>query len=208
MLAASGPGVTILRTRHFPSRHRTDLVRRSLLARTTPLGALLVVLSGCYTYTTLPPSGPRIGEQVRVRISGAEAERLEAVVGVRNRAVEGELVGQADSSLALALPLPGASAEGTFSQQAQQRIVIPRAEVQGVEVRRLDKLRTSILIGSAVVAVAAIAVAKGTTLLGSNGPGSGPNEHRAPLGSPALQRRMSIPQLPMSLHVRSARQSR
>jgi len=120
---------------------------------------LLVVLSGCYTYTTLPPSGPRIGEQVRVRISGAEAERLESVVGVRNRAVEGELVGQDDSSLALALPLPGASAEGTLSQQAQQRIVIPRAEVQGVEVRRLDKLRTSILIGSAVVAVAALAVA-------------------------------------------------
>ena len=178
-----------------------------MLARTTTLGALLVALSACYTYTTLPPSGPRIGEQVRVRISGAEAERLESVVGVRNRAVEGELVGQADSSLALALPLPGASAEGTFSQQAQQRIVIPRAEVQGVEVRRLDKLRTSVLIGTAVVAVAALAVAKGTTLLGSNGPGSGPNENRVPLGSPALQLRLSIPQLPIPQHARTARQN-
>ena len=182
-------------------------MRRSLLARNTALGFLLVALSGCYTYTTLPPSGPKIGEQVRVRISGAEAERLESVVGVRNRAVEGELVGQADSSLALALPLSGGSAEGTFSQQAQQRIVIPRAEVQGVEVRRLDKLRTSVLIGTAVVAVAAVAVAKGTTLLGSNGPGSGPNENRVPLGSPALQWRLSIPQLPIPLHARTGRQN-
>jgi hypothetical protein len=166
---------------------------------------LLVALSGCYTYTTLPPSGPRIGEQLRVRVSGTEAERLESVVAVRNRAVEGELVGEGDSSLVLALPLPGASAEGTFSQQAQQRIVIPRAAVQGVEVRRLDKLRTSVLIGTAVVAVAAVVVAKGTTLLGSNGPGSGPNENRVPLGSPALKWRVPIPQLLIPLHARTAR---
>jgi hypothetical protein len=184
-------------------------VRRFLLVRATTLSAVLVALSACYTYTALPPSGARIGERVRVRVSGGEAERLEQVVLVRDRSVEGELVEQADSNIALAVPLVGASTDGpSFSQQAQQRIVILRADVQGVEVRRVDKLRTSVLIGATIVAVAAVAAAKGTTLLGSNGPGNGPNENRAPRGNLALIWRVSIPPLPGAVHPRSAARNR
>jgi hypothetical protein len=184
-------------------------VRRFLLIRATTLGAALVALSACYTYTALPPSGARTGERVRVRVSGGEAERLEQVVTVRNRAVEGELVEQADSNIALAMPLTGASTEGpSLSQQAQQRIVIPRADVQSLEVRRVDKLRTSVLVGATIVGVAAVAAAKGTTLLGSNGPGNGPNESRVPRGSLAFAWDVSIQRLLGAAPFRSASQNR
>jgi hypothetical protein len=179
-------------------------VHRRKLARAATLGAAFAVLSACYSYTAFPPSGPKVGERVRVRVSGVEAERLESMVGVRDRAVEGDFLEQADSGIALAVPLPIApsSENGTFGQQPQQRIVIARADVQDMERRRLDKVRTSLLVGGAVAGVAAIALAKGSTLLGSGSSGGSPNETRIPPGRPVLGWSVSLPRLIGALHGR------
>lgn len=170
-------------------------MRRCRLARAVALGAALAVLSACFSYTAPPSSGPKIGERVRVRVSGAEAEKLDSMVGLRDRAVEGDLLEEADSSIALAVPLPFAPSTegGGFSRQAQQRIVIPRSDVQEMQLRRLDKLRTSLLVGGMVAGVVAIAVTKGSTLLGNRGPGGNPNESRLPSGAFILRWSLPIP---------------
>ena len=168
-------------------------MRLFALARATALGAALCTLGACYSYTALPPSGARIGERVRVRVSGTEAERLEPALGLTERAIEGELLDQADSSIALAVALPTPGEGAGRAERARQRIVIPRADLQDIELRRLDKLRTWLLVGSAVVAVAAIAATKGSTLLGSGNSSGTPNERRMPRAIPLAKWSLTIP---------------
>ena len=168
-------------------------MRRSRSVHAFTLGVLCLVAGGCYSYVAAPSTGARIGEQVRVRVSGAQADRLEQVLGVNDRNIEGELLEQADGSVVLgvALPVPGQS--GTTLERAQQRITIDRAELQDIELRRLDKLRTTLLVGGAVAAVAAIAATTGSSLLGGSGASGSPNENRAPRGLTLLRWRLAVP---------------
>ena len=157
------------------------------------LGALFWTLGGCFSYVSAPPSGARLGEQVRVRVSGAEADRLESTLGVNERNIEGELLEQADSNVVLgvALAVPGQS--GTNLIRAQQRITIGRSQLQDIETRRLDKFRTSLLIGGSIAAVVAIAATTGHSLLGGSGATGSPNENRIPRGQPLLRLRLTVP---------------
>ena len=157
------------------------------------LGVAAWALSACYTYTAVPPSGARVGERVRVRVSGAEADRLEPLIGQNERTIEGEVLEQADSSIALGVALLAASDATSLSSRPQQRIVIPRAALQELELRRLDKVRTSLLVGAGVAAVAAIAASSGSSLLGGGGNGGSPNEHRVPRAPPVLTWRLRLP---------------
>ena len=166
---------------------------RSKLIRLAALGVLALALPACYSYTALPAAGARVGQRVRVRVSGAEAERLEPVLGETGRAIEGDLVEQADTSIALAVPLHPVVEGAGIAQQPAQRIVIPRTDLQGMELRRLDKLRTSLLVGAGVAAVAAIALSKSSSLLGSGGSGGSPNERRVPSPHLLFKWRLTVP---------------
>lgn len=168
-------------------------MRRSEGVRAVALGLMAWALSACYVYTAAPPAGARIGERVRVRVSGAEADRLEPALGLSGRTIEGDLLEQADSSIALGVALPYQLDATTMASRAQQRIVIPRAELQELELRRLDKMRTSLLVGVGVAAVVAIAASKGSSLFGGSGAGGSPNERRVPVTAPVLMWRLRLP---------------
>ena len=151
-----------------------------------------LALSACYAYTAAPPSGARLGERVRVRISGAEADRLESMLGQSGRTIEGDLLEQADSSISLGVTLPYQLDATTMPSRAQQRIVIPRTELQELQLRQLDKVRTSLLVGIGVAGVVAIAASKGSSLLGGGGAGGSPNERRDPVMTPLLKWRVTL----------------
>ena len=168
-------------------------MRRFRGIRGAALGLMAGALSACFAYTAAPPSGLRIGERVRVRVSGAEADRLEQTLGQSGRTIEGDLLEQADSSISLGVPLPYQLDATTMASRAQQRIVIPRAELQALELRRLDKMRTSLLVGVGVAAVVAIAASKGSSLLGGSGAGGSPNERRIPVMAPLLRWGLTLP---------------
>lgn len=169
-------------------------MRRLQRVRATSLGvAVWWALSACYSYTAASPSVLRVGERVRVRVSGVEADRLEATLGQSDRVIEGEVLEQADSSIALGVALPGLTDGSAMRARPQQRIEIPRAAVQQIELRRLDKVRTSLLVGAGVAAVAAIAASKGSTLLGGGGGGGSPNERRIPVRIPLSAWRLTLP---------------
>ena len=168
-------------------------MRRFRGVRGAALGLVAWALSACYAYTAAPPSGARVGERVRLRVSGAEADRLEATLGQSDRTIEGDLLELADSSIALGVALPYQLDATTTASRAQQRIVIPRAELQALELRRLDKMRTSLLIGAGVAAVVAIAASQGSSLLGSGGGGGSPNERRVPVMAPIVRWRLALP---------------
>ena len=168
-------------------------MRQFPLARLTTLGSVVWVLSGCYSYVASPATGARIGEHVRIRVSGAEAERLESTLSLNDRRIEGELLEQADSSIALGVALSMPPSSGVLPEHAEQRVVIPRTALQDVELRRFDKLRTSLLVGGAVAGVAAIAIAKESSVLGGSGATGSPNERRVRHGIPLFRVRLAIP---------------
>ena len=156
--------------------------------------SLCIALSACYSYGAAPVSTAPVGERVRVRVSGAEAERLEPILGFTDREIEGELLEQADSSITLQVPLPLPPQDGGLTERAHQRIIIPRADVQEVELRRLDKFRTTLLVGTGVAGVAvAIAASTGAIQLGSGGSRGTGNEYRAPPIVPLLKWRIAVP---------------
>jgi hypothetical protein len=139
------------------------------------------VQSGCYSYALVRPDAATVGQNVRARVSGAEAERLEPVLGITGREIEGELLQQGDSSVVLAVMMPFATVGGAAPERVHQRIVIPRAELQELQVRQLDRSRTTLAIGAAVVVVGvAIAASTGAIELGSGGSRGNPNETRIP----------------------------
>jgi len=161
-------------------------------ARAAALGAAVSLgLAGCYSYAAVQPQGARAGERVRIRVSGAEAERLEPLLGEGDRRIEGELLEQSDSGIALGVALPS-PAPGALAGRPQQRIMIPKTDLQEMQLLRLDKLRTSLLVGGVAAIAIAVAASKGSSLLGSGGSGGSPNENRMP-GAVPLRWRLVLP---------------
>ena len=173
-----------------PLSSERHLVRRSERYRRFALGcALCAISTGCYSYVTVPPGSGTVGEQVRVRVSGAQAERLEPVLGMTDREIEGQLLEQSDSSIVLSVPRPLAAEGGATFERAHQRVVIPRADLQEIDWRKIDKTRTSLLVGVGVVGVAtAVAVAMGGIEIGSGGDRGTSQRSTVPVNAPVMLR--------------------
>lgn len=150
---------------------------------------LMLLVGACYGYAGASMETVRVGQPVRARISGAQAERLEPVLGNTGRTVEGELLEKADSAVVIAVATP-VSTEGSVAlTRAYQRIEIPRADLQDIEVRHLDRARTSLAVLGAVGGVAAaFAAVSQVVQLGGGGSRSSPNKSRIPTPVPIFFR--------------------
>ena len=108
--------------------------------------------AGCYSYSVVPVGGAPAGVNVRARISAAEAERLESILGRGDRQLEGRVIETGAESLTLAVPAATA-ATGVSSGPIHQRITLPRSEIFEMEVRRLNGRRTgAIAVGLSLLA--------------------------------------------------------
>lgn len=133
----------------------------------------LIGASGCYAYVPADPGEVPAGAAVRARITAPEAERLSEVLGRQDRVLDGRLLGQGPAGILLEVPSV-AEAEGLPSTRLNQRITLSPAQVNEIEVRRLDRLRTAGLVAGGVVAAAAlVSTAFGTE---SGAPISGPGK--------------------------------
>jgi len=152
----------------------------------------LALLAGCYGYSGATIETVRVGQPVRARVTGAQAERLEPVLGNTGRVVEGQLLEKADSALTIAVATPLSSEGSVTLSRAYQRIEIPRADLQEIEVRHLDRTRTSLaLLGAAAGAAAAFAAVSQVVELGSGGGRSNTNKSRLPVSVPLFRLRLS-----------------
>lgn len=123
-----------------------------------PLRSLLwcsvLIASGCYTYAPTALDDVPRGAEVRARVTAAEMARIREALPAQERSVEGVVLEGSDPLL-LRVPLPafaGARPSGALHQQ----LSIPRAEVVEVEVKRLDRARTGLLVASGALVVGAV----------------------------------------------------
>jgi hypothetical protein len=148
------------------------------------LSLLPLLLAGCYAYAPIKPGRVQPGTNVRVRVSGAAAERLAPLLGASDaRLLSGRLVENRADTMIVEVPTITQASIGTSIEQLHQRLSIPRAELLELETRRLDRWRTAALVGSAAIIVGAVVIRaiNGEPGAGNTPGGGGPPEARVPL---------------------------
>jgi hypothetical protein len=122
-------------------------MRRSLLCT-------LPFFAGCYTYATVSPEAARPGMSVRARVSGATAELVAPLIGSSDaRLLDGRVIANGPDTMIVEVPTVMQASIGSTVETLHQRVALPRAAVYELETRRLDRMRTGALLGSAAVII-------------------------------------------------------
>jgi hypothetical protein len=151
--------------------------------RATRLLALAAALaaSGCFAYVPSSPQELVPGEAVRLRLSAQEAMRYADLRLADPRSMEGTFVDRSDAELMLeATVSPSDRERGT--QFLVQRVTIPLTGILDVEKKKLDTVKTGLLVGGGAAAVAALIVGNATGWgSDSESPPDAPEARRIPL---------------------------
>ena len=125
-------------------RRRRSIVRAAAL----PLLALGLALAGCYRYVPAGGTPLTAGRDVRVRINEAESNRFATVLPDGTRLVEGKVIQNSADELLLEVPM-SSNALGSRIETLSQRLDFSRSGIVEIELRELDRTKTTIVIAGA-----------------------------------------------------------
>ena len=145
---------------------------------------LLPLLAACYTHAPIEPNAVRPGATIRARVNAATAEELEPIIGIRDaRLLTGVVITASPDTLLVEVPTSVRTEIGSSVQTLRQRVAIPRASIFELETRRMDRLRTGLVVGSATVLAGALIFRVA---------GGGPGDDRPPDGGPVFEHRVRL----------------
>jgi hypothetical protein len=106
----------------------------------------VLLSAGCYSY--VPASLPEVqpGSSVRIRISGSEADRLESIRFTDSRLLEGSIASMTEQQVYIDAIIRTVDAHGRTAQHTQRLNIAPQ-EIQAVQYRRLDGVKTAAAVG-------------------------------------------------------------
>jgi hypothetical protein len=151
-------------------------VRRCTL-RTPALLLVGAVLGGCYSHRPVTLDEVAAGDDVRVRVTAQEVDRLEAEIPLPDRVFRGTVVG-AESGLLLQVPVPGSEATSTSAGPLFNRIRVAPDGLVEVEVRELDRVRTFGLVAAATAVATVVGIAAFESPDDPEGEGDKPNDNQ------------------------------
>jgi hypothetical protein len=114
---------------------------------------ILPVCTACYSYVPAELSMLPDGTAVRARITSDQAARVEPLVGRDVRVLDGVLLGSSADSVLLEVPAAARIGTGGGVQVLHQRVSIPRGGITEVELKRLDRGRTTLVIAGGTAAI-------------------------------------------------------
>lgn len=116
-----------------------------------PLSAALL-LSGCFTYLpVVEPGQIEPGLSVRARVTPAAGARIAPLLGASDaRQLDGTVITSSTDTLIVEVPTVMADTR-EFGRTPNQRVSILKSELLELEVRRIDRFRTSAVVGSAAI---------------------------------------------------------
>ena len=125
--------------------HRREL---DVTLAMSALLALAIGGVGCYRY--VPADGTQLtaGHDVRVRINEAESNRFATVLPDDTRLVEGRVIRDSADTLLLEVPV-SSNVLGSRIETLNQRLDFSRAGIVDIELRELDRTKTTIVIAGA-----------------------------------------------------------
>ena len=144
------------------------------MMRPRAVGAVALMLVGCYRYQPAPMSSPRVGMQVAAELSDSGTVALAKAVGPDAAAVEGRLVRVTESEIELAVTTVRQHA-GTATDWRGERVIVPRGFLSRLQERKLSRQRTALFaaafaVGAAVVGDAFAGNSGGSTPVVGTGP--------------------------------------
>lgn len=141
--------------------------------RSVSCTALLFALPACYSYVPVELDALNPGAELRARLSAVEAERLSEMLPVVDRVLEGRVLEGDGEAVLLLVPVATRQTGGGL-QTLNQRLRLGRDQVVEVELKRLDRWRTGLLVttGAVVVGVLAARILEGGRS-GTRDPGTG-----------------------------------
>ena len=105
-----------------------------------------VCLASCVTYTQIPTHEPTPGDEVRVRLTQDEAERLRDRTGRRVERLEGRVQPGAPVADSLRMMVTwGAAWAGTPMEGRRDLVTLPRSSVIEMERKEISRSRTAAL---------------------------------------------------------------
>jgi hypothetical protein len=124
--------------------------------RHAPLLGLVVLLAGCYSYVPQRPGDVSPGAEVRVHLSSDGARRLGETYPTLTGSIEGRLESWA-SNVEVSYPIP--PTPGMVDRGLRNRLVIPQADIIGIDLKQQDRTRTVALTVGLGTATALTAIA-------------------------------------------------
>jgi hypothetical protein len=125
-----------------------------------PLSAVLTVVvpalsTGCFRYVPVNPAEPPEGTTVRAYLSEPARLRLEGVVPLERRYMDGRLITRDGNTFLLEMQVES-SEDSALNRALMQRIPLTREEVVSLQIRELDRTRSA--LGALVFAAGATAL--------------------------------------------------
>ena len=116
----------------------------------------MLLLAACYRYTPSSDNAPVAGTHVRLALNPATVPTLRRTLGEDAMGVVGRATSASDSAVTLAVAATLKRGVGAQSRivWAGESVAIPRAAITSIELRSLDKKRTT--RAAAIGAVAAV----------------------------------------------------
>ena len=145
---------------------------------------LLPFATACYTHAPIEPNAVHPHTSIRARVNAATAEQLEPLLGITNaRLLSGVVITSSPDTLIVEVPTGVRAEVGSSVQTLNQRVAIPRASIVELETRRIDRLRTGLVVGSASLIAGALIYNAVRGESGSGGPpgGGDPTEMLIPI---------------------------
>lgn len=170
------------------SRSRSSAAR-AFVPPTLALAVLSLASVGCYSYRPVTPARVAPEQEVRLQLTAVAVDRLRNGANNERRllqdfSVSGTVTSVSADSIVVSVPTATVPDAGARSITFRQPLPLARSEVQQVELRTLDRKRTtitSIVVGGLALAAAVIAIERGGEASGTTPPIGGPNEIRIPL---------------------------
>ncbi|HKJ91553.1 MAG TPA: hypothetical protein VJ957_00225, partial [Longimicrobiales bacterium] len=130
---------------------------------------LLLTVPAVACYRSVPVEMDQLapGMRVRARLTREEASQLARALGSERWQLDGKVVRTDGTSIVLEVPSASVQRGMTVSN-LHQWVTVPAAAVLQLETKRLDQVRTGLLIGGSALAVAALVVSTFNT--GRNNP--------------------------------------
>jgi hypothetical protein len=117
------------------------------------------MLPGCFSYLPVTDPGQlEPGISVRARVSPAAGARIAPLLGASDaRRLDGTLITNSTDTLIVEVPTVMTDTR-EFGRTPNQRVSILKNELLELEVRRIDRLRTAAVVGSAAILAGTILV--------------------------------------------------
>lgn len=134
--------------------------------------ALLLLLTGCYSYATAPIGAPGRGSGVRAHLTAPESFDIGEITVQNVVQVEGEVVTWDDDTLTLSAMLLESGSGQEFLGKGYT-VYVPRQQIADLEQKKISSARTGLVVGAGIVVAALTGALMAGGVGGGDGPGNG-----------------------------------